>query len=273
MLERITSVPLFQPAAAGTPFPTLIKERVSLRNKDSGLGFRPIAKRFLFLNSINLTMPQALDRKNKKDAIIPGIWNSLSRILGAHSFDEVNGPTRWRIWQNSGSSLAAEVLGLIARVKLSFSSACLALGKNPGENSVLTVVDEGFGFNVNKLHRAINDKLNDLQLEQFTKCVQCKLPKDDQRRKAFEASDNFSNSFPISIDSSVILDSNEFTTAIQRKLGCAVTMLVHSSSATPSRPIENHADSGSMLSVTTLSLPPASRATMLGPPIMHLARW
>ena len=95
-----------------------MKERVSLRNKDSGLGFRPIAKRFLFLNSINLTMPQALDRKNKKDAIIPGIWNSLSRILGAHSFDEVNGPTRWRIWQNSGSSLAAEVLGLIARVGL-----------------------------------------------------------------------------------------------------------------------------------------------------------
>ena len=73
MLERITSVPLFQPAAAGTPFPTLMKERVSLRNKDSGLGFRPIAKRFLLLNSINLKMPQALDRKNKKDAITPGI--------------------------------------------------------------------------------------------------------------------------------------------------------------------------------------------------------
>ena len=117
MLERIASVPLFQPAAPGTPFATLMRERVSLRNKDSGLGFRPISKRFLFLNCINLTMPQALDRKNKKGAIAPGIWNSLSRILGAHSFDEVNGATCWRFWQNSGSPLAAEAFGLIARAE------------------------------------------------------------------------------------------------------------------------------------------------------------
>jgi hypothetical protein len=170
-------------------------------------------------------MSQALDRKNKKDAITPGIWNSLSRILGAHSFDEVNGATRWSFWKNSGSPLAAEAFGLIARVKLNFSSACLALGKNPGENSILYVPDEGFGFGVNKLHCTINDQLRDLQLEQFTKRVQSELPKDDQRRKAFEASDSFSNSFPISIDSLVLLDSREFTTAIQRKLGCPVTML------------------------------------------------
>ena len=114
---------------------------------------------------------------------------------------------------------------MITRVKLNISSACLALGKNPGENSVLTIPDEGFGFNVNKLHRTINDKLKDLQLELFTKRVQSELPKDDQRRRAFEASDSFSNSFPISIDSSVLLSSHEFTTAIQRKLGLALTML------------------------------------------------
>ena len=58
MLEEITSSPLFQPAAAGIPpLATLLEERVSLRNRDSGLGFRPIAKRFLFLNSINLPIP------------------------------------------------------------------------------------------------------------------------------------------------------------------------------------------------------------------------
>ena len=49
MLEQITSSPLFQPAAAGTPFATLLEERVSLRNRDSGLGFRPIERRFIFL--------------------------------------------------------------------------------------------------------------------------------------------------------------------------------------------------------------------------------
>ena len=105
------------------------------------------------------------------------------------------------------------------------SSACLALGKNPGENSVLATPDEGFGFNVNKLHRTINDKLKDLQLELFTKRAQSELPKDDQHRRALEASDSFSNSFRISIDSSVLLSSHEFTTAIQRKLGLALTML------------------------------------------------
>jgi hypothetical protein len=137
----------------------------------------------------------------------------------------VNGATRWRSWRNSGSPLAAEAFGLIARVKLNLSSACLALGKNPRDNSILAVPDESFGFNVNKVHRTINDNLKDLELEQFAKRVRTDLPKDDQRRKAFEASDCFSNSFPISIDSSVPLDSHEFTTAIQRKLGCPVTML------------------------------------------------
>ena len=114
---------------------------------------------------------------------------------------------------------------MIARIKLNFSDACLSLGKDPGENSVLAVPDEGFGFNVNKLHRTFNDKLKDLQLERFTERIQGELPKDDQRRKAFEASDSFSNSFPIFIDPAVLFDSHEFTTAMQRKLGCAVTFL------------------------------------------------
>ncbi len=86
----------------------------------------------------------------------------------------------------------------------------------PGEYSVEAVPGEGFGFNVNKLHRTFNDKLNG------------ELPKDDQRRKAFEASDSFSNSFPIFIDPAVLFDSHEFTTAMQRKLGCAVTSWRHS---------------------------------------------
>jgi hypothetical protein len=34
MLEEITSSPLFQPAAAGTPFATLLEERVLLRKRD-----------------------------------------------------------------------------------------------------------------------------------------------------------------------------------------------------------------------------------------------
>jgi hypothetical protein len=170
-------------------------------------------------------LPLTLDRKNKKGAGTPGLWNSLSRTLGPQSFDEANGATRWKCWLSSGSPLAAEAFGLIARIKLSFSDACLSLGKDPGTNSVLAVPDEGFGFNINKLHRTSNEKLKDLQLERLTERIQGELHKDDLRRKVLELSDSFSNSFPIFIDPSVLFDSHEFITAMQRKLGCAVTFV------------------------------------------------
>ena len=66
---------------------------------------------------------------------------------------------------------------MIARIKLNFSDACLSLGKDPGENSVLAVPDEGFGFNVNKLHRTFNDELKDLQLERSPNAHNSNSPK------------------------------------------------------------------------------------------------
>ena len=81
MLEQLGSAPLFSPAADGTPFPFLTAERVSLRAKESGLGFRPIEERILYLNAVNLILPQTLDRINKNGTASRGLWNSLSLKL------------------------------------------------------------------------------------------------------------------------------------------------------------------------------------------------
>jgi hypothetical protein len=155
MLEQLGSAPLFSPAADGTPFPFLTAERASLRTKESGLGFRPIEERILYLNAANIILPQALDRTNKNGTAFRGLWNSLSSRLGPHSFDETNGDTRWDYWHSTDSAFAAEH---IARVKLDHTSACLALGKDPAEDTVMAKPDAGFGQNVGKLQRTIQGK-------------------------------------------------------------------------------------------------------------------
>ena len=61
-----------------------------LKLKHGGLGFRPLSDRFLFLNSLCNTMPLTIDRKDEKGNITKGLWNSLSGILGAGSFNVAN---------------------------------------------------------------------------------------------------------------------------------------------------------------------------------------
>ena len=179
MLEQLGSAPLFSPAADGTPFPFLTAERASLRTKESGLGFRPIEERILYLNAANIILPQALDRTNKNGTAFRGLWNSLSSRLGPHSFDETNGDTRWEHWHSTDSVYAAENLGLIARVKLDHIGACLALGKDPAEDTVMAKPDADFGQNVGKLQRTIQVKHKDLRYEILMKRAKAELPNDD----------------------------------------------------------------------------------------------
>lgn len=206
---------LFSPAADGTPFPLLTAERASLRTKESGFGFRPIEDRILYLNAVSLILPQALDRINKNDSASRGLWNSLSSCLGSHLFDETNGDTRWEHWHSTDSVFAAEHFGLIARVKLDHISACLALGKDPAEDTVMAKSDAGFGQNVGKLQRTILGKHKDLLYEILMRCARTELPNYDQRRISLEAADSFSNAFPANLDAPIKLAINEFTTGIR----------------------------------------------------------
>ena len=116
-------------------------------------------------------------------------------------------------------------MGLIARVKLDHISACLALGKDPAEDTVMAKSDAGFGQSVGKLQRTILGKYKDLRCEILMRRARTELPKDDQRRISLEAADCFSNSFPANIDASIKLENGEFTTSFQRKFGLPLSCL------------------------------------------------
>jgi hypothetical protein len=116
-------------------------------------------------------------------------------------------------------------LGLIARVKLDHIGACLALGKDPAEDTVMAKPDAGFGQNVGKLQRTIQGKHKDLRYEILMKRVKAELPNDDQRRISLEAAGSFSNAFPANLDASIKLENGEFTTSFQRKFGLPLSCL------------------------------------------------
>ena len=81
-----------------------IPDRAKLRTSRGGAAIRPLADRQLFLNSICSVVPQLIDHKDSTGNTTPGLFPSLSDILGAGSFDH----TRWRQFLNSGSQAAAE---------------------------------------------------------------------------------------------------------------------------------------------------------------------
>ena len=219
MLDDLAGASLFTPLEDGSPFDSLTGERALLGIKHSGLGFRPLENRALFLNSTNLTIPQTIDRRDDNGIVIPGLWNSLSRYLGVGSFDATNGDTCWNAWHSSGSSLGTERLASIVRIKVDHTFMCQTLAKDASEDPVFSKSDDGFGYGVGKLHRTITGKLRDLKFAIFGARVRSELAQDDQRRIAFEAADIFANSFPISIDLSNKFSQSEFVTALQRKFG------------------------------------------------------
>jgi len=76
--------------APGPPFPNFIERRMHVKVKYGGLGFRPHSNRFLLLDSLCKTVPLAIDRKDEKGKVTRGLWNSLTDMLSARSFDAVN---------------------------------------------------------------------------------------------------------------------------------------------------------------------------------------
>ena len=86
---------IFKTPPEGTPLISFTEERVALKSRKYGLGFRPYKHRYLLLNSLNNVMSQAIDRLDEYGNSIKGLWNSLSSILGAGSFDDANKGQCW----------------------------------------------------------------------------------------------------------------------------------------------------------------------------------
>ena len=155
ILSNIAGVDIFAFPTEGTPIPDFVAERASLKTKAGGLGFRRLSQRYLLLNSLNNTMPQAIDRIDEEGHLHPGLWNSLSDFLGQGSFDEANKEHCWRFFHNSGSSFAQDHLALVCRVQERWKSSLYIIGEDATEevDSIFSVPSEGFGFKVKKLHK------------------------------------------------------------------------------------------------------------------------
>ena len=89
--------------------------------------------------------------------------------------------------------------------------------------------DSCFGYGIKKLHKAIQDKLRDLDY-QIVQSLALSMSGDDQRRIAFCSTHNkvFASSFPLTLapDPSMRFNLPEFTVAMARKFGAPIPQLL-----------------------------------------------
>ena len=166
------------------PLLSFTEERVVLKTKHSGLGFRPYKHRYLLLNSLNNVLPQAIDRLDSHGNLIKGLWNSLSTVLGAGSFDDANKDQCWTAFHASNLSFASDHgtnmlssgfategvcasdhQSLICLVKNRHFESHTTLAFEPPEGGIFAASDSCFGYGIKKLHKAIQDKLRDLDYQ------------------------------------------------------------------------------------------------------------
>ena len=113
------------------------KYRIYLKCMHGGLGIRPMAGRASLLNGLNDSVPQMIDRVGENDEVTQGLWNSISSIIGAGSFDEVNKATCWGTFHASGSIFASDHLKEIDSLKARYRGTLEALGETPPQTPSL----------------------------------------------------------------------------------------------------------------------------------------
>ena len=214
-------------APSGTPLPNFMERRTHLKVKHGGLGFRLLSDRFLLLNSLCNTMPLAIDRKDEKGNITKGLWNSLSGILGAGSFDVANKENCWSMFHASGHPFGLDHRALITRVQGRYRAAALDAGESL-ENvaNLLTSPVASFAYGLTKVHKTAQDLIRQLN---YT-CLLAdskQLAGDDQRAVTFLATHDspFANSFPATSDPSLLFSEREFQIALGRKMGAPLSFL------------------------------------------------
>ena len=146
ILNTTAGFDIFVPPSEGTPLLGFTEARVSLKSRNSGLGFRRYEHRYLLLNSLNYVLPQAIDRLEENGNLIKGLWNSLSSVLGADSFDDANKDQCWAGFHASDSSFASDHQSLIRVVKNRYLESHTTLAIDPPECGIFTASDSCFGY-------------------------------------------------------------------------------------------------------------------------------
>jgi hypothetical protein len=214
-------------APAGCLDQAFVSDRIYLKCRNGGLGIRPMAGRASLLNGLNDSLPQMIDRVGENDEVTQGLWNSLSSIIGAGSFDEANKTTCWETFHASGSIFASDHLKEISSLKTRYRNTLEALGEDPSPDSIFSAPDIGFGGGSKKLHKKLMDELRGNEAKLLKQRAEA-MPRDDPRAEAFLCGWQcpFANRFPLTISSEVRLTSGEFTTALCRKMGLPVPLLL-----------------------------------------------
>ena len=172
-------------------------------------------------------MPLAIDRKDEKGNSTKGLWNSLSGILGAGSFDVANKENCWSMFHASGHPFGLDHRALITRVQGRYRAAALDAGESL-ENvaNLLTSPVASFAYGLTKVHKTAQDLIRQLN---YT-CLLAdskQLAGDDQRAVTFLATHDspFANSFPATSDPSLLFSEREFQIALGRKMGAPLSFL------------------------------------------------
>ena len=201
-----------------------IPDRAKLRSSRGGAAIRPLADRQLFFNSMCNVIPQLIDHKDSTGNTTPGLFPSLSNILGAGSFDHDNGETRWRQFLGTGSQAAAEFSSEYEKGKAIHATLVSQTNHAPDSEKQRSIFDQtvdGFGFGIKKIHKAIQDERQLLKHIILTERAQ-NLPIVDIRRMAFIANgtDSFARQF---LGTTPVADTpftpSEYTTAVALHMG------------------------------------------------------
>jgi hypothetical protein len=186
----IASFDILDPAGliANQPDPSFTRDRFCTSIKYGGGGFRPQEQRLQFLSCINGIMPRMIRRTDGLGSHTPGLWESLTDVIGPGSFDPGKEDSRWEALYASNSAFGRDIKLEWQRLQARQAAliAQLPQASVPQTPTLLSVDAARFGAGVQQLQKEISAVLSSLQSKLLLHRA-CQLPRDDQRRMAFLA--------------------------------------------------------------------------------------
>ncbi len=156
---------------------------IALKCSHGGLGIRPMSGRTSILNGLNCSLPQTLDLIGDNGKVTPGLWDSLSTIIGAGSFDTANKATCWGAFHMSGSVFASDQVKETGTLRTRYTSTLERLGEEPFPDSILSAPTIGFGYGKQKLHKTLMGVLRGNEARLLNPRAEA-MPRDDPRAEA-----------------------------------------------------------------------------------------
>lgn len=172
--------------------PLFTSDRLKLKSKHGGTGFRPTSLRLCFINTMNKVLPQLVSNDSHN-----GLWQSLESVLGKESFKVANHQSRWEHFHSTGSSIAFDMRLEWERIQKwhsdTISKAHIADSVTP---PILNATINSFGHDEPHLQRDIVNHIAEAQVKEMEFRATTNLDRTDPRRFAFLTAhaDVFSNS-------------------------------------------------------------------------------